>query len=39
MSLLKRYEEILKVLKEGKIHHKAGKKGREYIGEERNNDK
>ncbi|EGD50727.1 hypothetical protein TheetDRAFT_2448, partial [Thermoanaerobacter ethanolicus JW 200] len=26
MSLLKRYEEILKVLKEGKIHHKAGKK-------------
>ena len=39
MSLLKRYEEILKVLKEGKIHHKAGKKGREYIGDERNNDK
>lgn len=39
MRLLERYEEILMVLKDGKIHHKAGKKGREYIGEERNDDK
>lgn len=39
MSLLQRYEEILSVLKEGKIHHKAGKKGREYVGEERNDVK
>ena len=39
MSLLQRYEEILSVLKTGKIHHKAGKRGREYIGEERNNVK
>ena len=34
-ALLNRYEVILAVLKEGKIHHKAGKKGREYVGEER----
>lgn len=39
MSLLERYNDILTVLKEGKTHHKAGKKGREYIGEERNNGK
>ena len=38
-SLLGQYEEILTVLKDGKIHHKAGKKGREKIGEERNNEK
>jgi hypothetical protein len=38
-TLLERYEEILAVLKEGKIHHKAGKRGREYVGEERNNVK
>ena len=38
-NLLARYEEILNVLKDGKVHHKAGKKGREYIGEERNNGK
>jgi integrase/recombinase XerD len=36
-ALLERYETILKILKEGKIHHKAGKKGREYLGEERSN--
>ncbi|MGE4282840.1 MAG: tyrosine-type recombinase/integrase [Clostridia bacterium] len=36
-ALLERYESILSVLKGGKTHHKAGKKGREYIGEERNN--
>jgi hypothetical protein len=35
--LLERYETILEVLKGGKIHHKAGKKGREYIGGERIN--
>jgi len=34
--LLQRYEEILTVLKEGRTHHKAGKKGREYIGDDRN---
>lgn len=34
-SLLKRYEAILTVLKEGHTHHQAGKKGREYIGVER----
>lgn len=38
-SLLEHYEEILTVLKKGKIHNKAGKKGREYIGDERNNAK
>lgn len=32
--VLERYEEVLAVLKNGKIHHKAGKKGREYTGEE-----
>jgi integrase len=36
-ALLERYEAILTVLKEGKTHHMAGKKGREYVGEERNN--
>jgi hypothetical protein len=36
-ALLERYEAILTVLKDGRTHHKAGKKGREYIGEERNN--
>ncbi|MHB8065476.1 MAG: tyrosine-type recombinase/integrase [Ruminiclostridium sp.] len=36
-ALLERYESILAILKGGKTHHKAGKKGREYIGEERNN--
>lgn len=35
--LLERYESILAVLKNGKAHHLAGKKGREYIGEERQN--
>lgn len=35
-ALLARYEVILTVLKEGKTHHKAGKKGREYVEEERN---
>lgn len=34
-TLLEKYEEILNVLKEGKIRHLAGKKGRELIGEER----
>lgn len=37
--LLDRYEAILAVLKEGKAHHLAGKKGREYVGEERQNVK
>ncbi|WP_339060931.1 hypothetical protein [Tepidibacillus marianensis] len=36
-TLLEHYEEILAVLKTGKIHHKAGKKGREFVGEERVN--
>ena len=36
-TLLKRYEEMLLVLKEGRIQHTAGKRGREYIGDERNN--
>lgn len=35
-ALLDRLESVLTMLKYGKIHHKAGKKGREYIGEERN---
>ena len=35
--LLERYEAILGVLKNGKAHHQAGKKGREYVGEERQN--
>ena len=34
-ALLERYEAILAVLKEGNTHHQAGKKGREYVGEER----
>lgn len=38
LSLLERYERILSKLKEGKMHHKAGKKGREYVGEDRNNE-
>jgi len=33
-TLLERYESILVVLKEGKTHNKASKKGREYVGEE-----
>ncbi|MDO0825381.1 tyrosine-type recombinase/integrase [Desulfosporosinus nitroreducens] len=37
--LLERYKAILAVLKDGKTHHKAGKKGRELIGEERVNGK
>jgi len=36
-ALLERYEVILAVLKEGRTHHLAGKKGREYVGEERQN--
>lgn len=32
---LERLEIILAVLKDGKIHHQAGKKGREYVGAER----
>lgn len=36
-ALLEKYESILQILKEGKVHHKAGKKGREYLGEERSN--
>lgn len=34
--LLERYEEIAATLKTGHTRHIAGKKGREYIGEERN---
>jgi integrase len=34
-AILERYEAILAVLKEGHTHHLAGKKGREYVGEER----
>jgi hypothetical protein len=34
-ALLGHYEAILAVLKEGHTHHLAGKKGREYVGEER----
>jgi integrase len=34
-ALLMRYEAILTVLKEGHTHHLAGKKGREYVEEER----
>jgi hypothetical protein len=37
--LLERYEEIVGVLKTGRTRHIAGKKGREYIGEERDNAK
>jgi hypothetical protein len=36
-AILERYETILLKLKEDKINHDAGKKSREYIGEERNN--
>jgi len=36
-ALLERYETILATLKDGKTHHMAGKKGREYVGEERQN--
>lgn len=36
-ALLERYEAILLILKEGKIHHKTGKKGREYLGQEKYN--
>jgi len=36
-SILARYEAILAVLRVGKTYHKAGKKGREYIGEEQIN--
>jgi len=35
--LLERYEEIVTVLRSGHTRHAAGKKGREYIGEERVN--
>ena len=38
-ALLARYVSILIVLKEGKIHHKAGKRGREYVGEEQSSAK
>ncbi len=34
-TILERHEAILSVLKEGRTHHLAGKKGREYVGEER----
>ncbi|WP_244209304.1 tyrosine-type recombinase/integrase [Paenibacillus ferrarius] len=34
-ATLERLEPILEALMEGKIHHQAGKKGREYIGEDR----
>ena len=37
-ALLQRHETILAVLKDGKTHHKAGKKGREYVGEERSHE-
>lgn len=37
LSLLKRHETILSILKQGKTHHTAGKKGREYVREDRNN--
>lgn len=38
-ALLERYQAIVNVLEEGKIHHRAGKAGREYVEEERNNAK
>jgi len=38
-TTLDRLEPILKTLKNGTTHHLAGKKGREYIGEERTHDK
>lgn len=37
--LLERYEEIVAVLKTGRTRHIAGRKGREYIGEERDHVK
>lgn len=37
--LLERYEEIIAILKTGKTRHIAGKKGREYVREERDNAK
>lgn len=36
-TLLKKYEDVLAVLKTGKTHHLAGKEGREYVGEQRKN--
>jgi len=36
-DVLDRLEPILETLKEGKLHHQARKKGREYIGKERIN--
>ncbi|MES9731576.1 tyrosine-type recombinase/integrase [Bacillus sp. AP50] len=38
-AILERLEPILETLKGGTIHHLAGKKGREYIGEERSHGK
>ncbi len=38
-TTLERLEPILETLKDGAMHHLAGKKGREYIGEERNHEK
>lgn len=38
-TILEKYTAILSVLKEGKIHHTAGKKGREYIVEDDSNGK
>jgi len=38
-SVLERLEAIAITLRDGKIHHKAGKHRREYIGEERENGK
>jgi integrase len=37
--LLERYEEVIAVLRTGHTRHTAGKKGREYIGEERTDAK
>ncbi|MCH5583494.1 tyrosine-type recombinase/integrase [Shimazuella sp. AN120528] len=37
-TLLNRLEPILEALQDGKVHHMAGKKGREYTGEERHDD-
>ncbi|WP_303871717.1 tyrosine-type recombinase/integrase [Acetobacterium wieringae] len=34
-NLKQRYEDVLNVLRDGKIRHEVGKKGREYIGKER----
>ena len=38
-TLLKKYEDVLTVLKTGKTHHLAGKEGREYVGEQRKDTK